>query len=157
MDRQTADADKRIEGIFELHRYIVSMFFKDFEDTFEPSDGLNFTHIKAAMTLYFHGKMTMSELSRRLVLEKGSFTPVAAKLIKTGYIKKEQTPADKRAYNLVLTASGKELTARLKNAHWRFMTAALGQLPPDEQDDYFELIRKLNRYNARIKEANINR
>ncbi len=144
-------AEERIESLFDLHRYIISVFFKDFEEVFKLPEGLNFTHMKAMLTLRFHGKMTMSDLSRMLVIAKGSFTPVAARLITGGYIEKEQSAGDKRVYNLVLTEAGMELTTRFKNEHWAYMTEILDRLPPDEQGDYFAHVTKLNAYHKMIE------
>ena len=144
-------AEERIESLFDLHRYIMSVFFKDFEEVFKLPEGLNFTHMKAMLTLRFHGKMTMSDLSRMLVIAKGSFTPVASRLITSGYIQKEQSAGDKRVYNLVLTEEGMELTTRFKNEHWAYMTEILDRLPPDEQEDYFAHVNKLNAYHKVIE------
>ena len=149
--KSSGTAEKRIEGIFELHRSIISIFFKDFEEIFKLPEGLNFTHMRAALSLRFHGRMTMSELSRMLVIEKGSFTPVAALLIKKGYIRKEQSAQDKRVYHLVLTDEGIKLTTLFRNEHWKFMSEVLSQLPDDEQNDYFELVGRLNAYHHKIR------
>ena len=150
MNRNTI-AEERIESIFDLHRYIISIFIKDFEEIFEIPEGLNFTHLKAMLILRFHGNLTMSDLSRMLVIAKGSFTPVAAKLIERGYIRKEQVAEDKRVYNLVLTDTGTELTSRFKDEHWAFMTELLDHLPPEQRSDYFEHINRLNEYHRKIE------
>ncbi len=143
--------EQRVEDIFELHRFIVSIFIKGFEDNFSLPEELNFTHVRAALILRFHGSMAMSELSRRLVLEKGSFTPVASMLIKKGYMKKEQSAEDKRVFNLALTQAGLDLTSRFKTEHWKFMSDVLGKLNPQEQQDYFAIVCKLNDYHRMIK------
>lgn len=149
MDRRVG-AEERIESIFELHRHIISIFFKDFEDTFELPEGLNFTHMKAAMMLSFHGPQTMSELSKMLLLEKGSFTPVAARIIKKGIVRKERSNEDKRVYKLALTESGKVLTRHFKDSHWNYIQATLEQLEPDEREGYFNSVSMLNSYNEKI-------
>lgn len=140
-----------VDSILELHRSIISIFFKNFENTFELPEGLNFTQVKAAMILHCHGSMTMSELSRMLVIEKGSFTTVAAKMIKKEIIKKEQSPEDKRVYNIVLTQKGIKLTSRLKDEHLKYMSESLSQLQEHEQADYYKLVKGLNEYNEKIK------
>ncbi len=148
----TKIAEERIESIFDLHRHIISMFFKGFEEVFELPEGLNFTHVKAMLTLRFHGNMTMSDLSRMLVIAKGSFTPVAAKLIEKGYIRKEQSEEDKRVFHLVLSEKGEEFTAGFRNEHWQYLTELFDHLSPDQQSDYFEHISRLNAYHTMIQE-----
>ena len=110
-------SEDRIEGLFELHRAIISIFFKGFEDTWQLPDELNYTHMKAVMILGFHGHLTMSELSGMLAIEKGSFTPVARKLIGKGLIEKKRSAEDLRVYHLVLTEEGRELMIKFMNMH----------------------------------------
>ena len=147
------NAQALIESIFELHRFIISIFFKNFEETYTLPDGLNFTHMKAAIILRFHGKMTMSELSSMLTIEKGSFTPVAGRLIEKGIVMKERSKEDKRVYKLVLTAYGQELTDQFKDEHWSYMSKILDQLSSEERADYFEKIQALNEYNKKITDG----
>ena len=74
-----------IENIFKLHRSTITIFFKGFEDVYDLPEGLNFTHMKAAIILRFEGSMTMSELSSKLVLEKGSFHSCCGKANRKRY------------------------------------------------------------------------
>ncbi|MDC7226730.1 MAG: MarR family transcriptional regulator [Spirochaetales bacterium] len=147
------DADEHIENLFELHWSIISIFFKGFDESFKLPEGLNFTHMKTAMTIFFHGPMTMSEISKRLALEKGSFTPVASRLISGGYVRKERSREDKRVYKLALTESGEELTERLRTAHNQYIQSMLDRLNADEQKEYFEDIVRLNVLNEKIKKG----
>ena len=155
MSEQKRKEQELIESIFELHRSIISIFFKSFEDIYILQDGLNFTHMKAAMILRFEGKMPMSDLSAKLVLEKGSFTPVAARLIERGLVKKERSVEDKRVYMLGLTAEGEKLTGRFKDEHWKYMTNVLNKLTAEERADYLEQLSNLNKYNKLITESGI--
>ncbi len=148
---EKSSEETKVESIFELHRSIISIFFKDFENIFELPKGLNFTHMKAAMILRFQGPMTMSKLSSRLVLEKGSFTPVAAKMTEKGLIEKQRSAEDKRVYHLVLTDYGRKLTAEFKDKHWAFILSAFDRISPEEQNEYFTMISGLNRLNRKIK------
>ena len=149
--KNTNTAEHRIDDIFELHRFIISIFIKDFEEVFTLPEGLNFTHVRAVLILRFHGVMAMSELSGRLALEKGSFTPVATALITRGYVRKEQSAEDRRVYNLALTGEGTSLADRFKKEHGTFISGVLDRLEPEERKEYFDLVFRLNEYNRKIK------
>ncbi|MBI9109338.1 MAG: MarR family transcriptional regulator [Spirochaetales bacterium] len=151
MDKSNADKKDKIESIFYLHRSIISLYFKDFEDVYTLPEGLNFTHMRAAMIIRFQGHITMSELSKELVLEKGSFTPVAATLIKKGIVKKEQSLVDRRVYNLVLTEKGERLTLDFRNDHWDFIESGFECLDIDEQNEYYKFVNGLNYYNKKME------
>lgn len=143
-------ADEHIESLLDLHWSIISIFFKGFDEEVALPEGLNPTHFKAAMMLKFHEPMTMTELSRRLTLEKGSFTPVAARLIDKGLVEKVQSEEDRRVYNLVLSAEGRKLTDWLRKAHWRYIQSMLERLSPEEQEEYFDKMSRLNVLNNKI-------
>jgi DNA-binding MarR family transcriptional regulator len=93
----------------------------------------------------------MSEVSRRLNLEKGSFTPVAAKLIKLGYIQKNQDESDKRVYNLELTDLGLEVAEDFKEKHLTYINQLVTQFSEDERQEYFEAIDKVYQMTKRLE------
>ena len=55
----------------------------------------------------------MTEYSKMLTLEKGSFTTIANNLEKKGLIKRTRIDGDKRKNALFLTDEGKEITSEL--------------------------------------------
>ncbi|MBI9107887.1 MAG: MarR family transcriptional regulator [Spirochaetales bacterium] len=145
--------DSALESVFDLKRLMDKIYFKDYEKTYKLPEGLNFTHVKAVMILRFQGHCTMSQLSSLILLEKGSFTPVAARLMEQGVIRKEHSPEDKRVQNLVLTDIGKELADRISKTHIAYTQAVIARLDPDEQMEYLHLIGKLNKMNKKLLEA----
>ncbi|OQY33249.1 MAG: hypothetical protein B6241_08235 [Spirochaetaceae bacterium 4572_59] len=95
--------NQNISRIFELRRNMDHVFFKRFEGEFPLPAGMNFTHMKALLLAGLYQPINMTILSRYMQLEKGSFTPVASKLIRLGYMEKIRDEHDKRAFNLELT------------------------------------------------------
>ena len=84
-------------------------------------------------------------------MKKAPFTPVAARLIEKGIVKKERSKDDKRVYKLVLTGFGEKFTDNFKNEHWKFMTEVFNKLSAEEQSDYFQHLSALNQYNEKIR------
>jgi len=77
--------------IYELSHTYRDAFIKEFEDNYEVPDNLNKTHLRTLMYINFEEKPKMSLISGKMGLEKGSFTPVAQKLMELGYITKNKT------------------------------------------------------------------
>lgn len=131
-----------IKGVIELRAKLEHLFFKDFIREYEKPDGINTTHVMAMMILAHRTQLPMNELSYKLNLEKGSFTTVAARLCKEGYVKKERNLEDKRVYELSLTESGIDFTEQFKKEHHAYIDAKLKDL--ENQDDFFRLISQIN-------------
>lgn len=126
--------DSSIKNIFELRFQIRKAFFADFESGYDFPNEIKLSHIKALMFIRMEGCSQMSCISEMSNLEKGSFTTVANRLIKLGYIEKAQDEFDKRAFNLKLTAKGYALTEEIATAHCAYISAKLDQLKPEEQE-----------------------
>lgn len=144
-------ADDKIESIFELRRTLEISFFKSFEESYDFPPGLNFTHMKTIIHLHIHGKLSMSEICSLMVLEKGSFTPVAAKLVEHELVVKKRCCQDRRIFYLDLSHKGQDLAACFFKAHVEYMRSILEKLPLEDQDEYFELIKRLNKLNKKIE------
>lgn len=129
------------------------LFFKSFAVGFPLPEGLNFTHIRAVMMLYFQGPCTMSRLSTLLILEKGSFTPIARKLINSDIIEKFRSEKDRRKYLLKLTEKGDSLAQEVGGAHINYINETLCRLPEEDIPEYFKLIRSLNEFNRKMTDT----
>jgi len=139
-----------LKKIFKLSWSTEEIFFKSFEHATKLPDGLNFTHVKAIMNLNHGGPQCMSSISKKLVMEKGSFTTVAQKIISKGYVEKIQDEGDKRRFRLNLTDKGNELAERIKIEHLAHINAIIKTFSDEEKDEYFALMEKLSGYNTRL-------
>ncbi len=138
------EMDETLKTVFELRHTLEHVIFKDFNAIYDFKDGMNHTHMISLMTLLISGPLTMTSLSKKLNIEKGSFTPVANKLIKLGYIKKERNDNDKRVYQLSLTPKGNELAKEYGNSHIKYMNDLLSKLNDDKKEQFFDSVRLLN-------------
>ena len=132
--------EKTLYDIFTLHYIINKVYFKNFENQY-PLEDLNFTHVRTMVTLSFEQPCTMSTVSEKMGLEKGSFSPVAHHLINKGYVRKRQDTADKRAYYLELTQKGKEFTEKVTKDHLIFIEKEIEKFPKLEKDIYRSAIK----------------
>jgi MarR family 2-MHQ and catechol resistance regulon transcriptional repressor len=124
--------EKSLNNIFELHATMDHKIFKDFIKAYPMPDKLNHRHMRAIINLYFVEKASMTEISQRLSIEKGSFTPVADKLIKLGYIINERSQKDRRVYEMSLTPKGKELAKDFVETHNDYITDLFSKLSQEE-------------------------
>lgn len=131
--------DKDFFRILELNYIIEDVFFKGFQELDLPYK-FSSSQIKTLINLDTDEDMTMSEVSKRLNIEKGSFTPVANKLIDIGCIEKKKSLEDKRISYLVLTDKGKEYVKILWDKVSSKIYDKLRILSEEEQDAYFASI-----------------
>ncbi len=141
------------KNILELRWIIENAYFRAFEESIDYPTNLNHTHVKTMIFLKFEGEKSMSAVSNKLNLEKGSFTPVANHLIKLGYIEKIPDPRDKRVYNLRLLESGDKITTEVIEKHNIFADRMLEHLTEDEKKRYFEAIELINELTIRMQQA----
>lgn len=144
--------DQTLMSVFKLKNSLEHIFFKDFIHIYNAPAGFNDTHIKTLMTLKFTGPRPMSDISRQLLLEKGSFTPVANKLIKLGYVVKERSEEDKRVYLLSLTEAGLAFADDFSESHYIYINKLLDSLGGEQKNELIHHMDQTLRILAQIKE-----
>lgn len=74
-------------------------------------DKLNLTYTQYIVMMYFWEKKNsnVKELSRALLLDPSTLTPLLVKLESKGYIKREKSDVDGRNLNISITKKGMEL------------------------------------------------
>ena len=137
--------------IFRLKRDISEIYFKAFFHIYDFKEGMNPTLMQTLIYLEYLGSSSMTRISNILQLEKGSFTPVARRLVDMGYVVKSRNQKDKRIFELTLTVSGESLVRECKDKHWEYIHNSLSVLSGKEQKEYFTLIEKLNRINGKLR------
>jgi len=118
-------------------------------------EGLNRTHIRTLVFIDFNEGAAMTDISRRLQLEKGSFTPVAKKLLSMGYISAEKAAEDKRKVYLTLTEKGKALAAEVEDRFTLDLRKSLSVLSAKERRDFFNHISELYRLLLKINRMDL--
>ncbi|WP_432662908.1 MarR family transcriptional regulator [Wukongibacter baidiensis] len=133
--------DIDISSIFELDYIIEKTFFSKLKDNFDFPEGIKDTHIKALIIIKHAEKVTMSQVSQRLNLVKGAFTPVANRLIKFGFVEKIKNEKDKRVSHLILTQKGDEFISELLEILSNSIVKKIKKLSDEERDAYFAAIK----------------
>ena len=125
--------NNKLNLIFELSHVYRDVFVRDFLADYPTPDSLNRTHLRTMLFIMFANNPKMSEISGNMGLEKGSFTPVAQKLLALGYISKSKTDKDRRKSILNLTEKGTKLTEVYYAAHAKYMNEKLDLLGSDRE------------------------
>jgi DNA-binding MarR family transcriptional regulator len=86
--------------------------------------------------------ITMSELSRRLMVSNGNVTGLANTLVREKLVKRT-TGADRRTQHLELTPAGKRSLDTMAAEHRRWIEQMFSALTPRQTEQIHELIGKL--------------
>ncbi|HTT11869.1 MAG TPA: MarR family transcriptional regulator [Burkholderiaceae bacterium] len=97
--------------------------------------------------------LTMSELSRRLMVTGGNVTGITDMLEAEGLVARVDHPTDRRAYTVKLTAAGRRVFARMAAAHERWIVALLAGLDTGEQEQVYRLLARLKRHLQEFAQA----
>lgn len=133
--------DDELHSILGMVGITNEVFFRSFQKLYPLPKGLNKTHMKTLMFIRFEGNCPMNLLSKKVDLEKGSFTPVAEKLIKMGYIEKVHSDVDRRKSLLQLTPLGDEFATDFETKHSEHIKSILSKLDDNEKEMYLSAIR----------------
>jgi DNA-binding MarR family transcriptional regulator len=90
--------------------------------------------------------LTMSELSRRLMVTGGNVTGITDMLEAEGLVARVDHPTDRRAYTVKLTPAGRRLFARMAAAHESWIVGLLGGLETGEQEQVYRLLARLKQH-----------
>ncbi len=89
------------------------------------------------------GGLNMSELSQRLMVTGGNVTGITDQLEREGLVVREVDPADRRAYAVKLTATGRKLFAKLAAFHERWVVELFASLDLGDKQHAYEFLAKL--------------
>jgi DNA-binding MarR family transcriptional regulator len=94
--------------------------------------------------------LTMSELSRRLMVTNGNLTSLVEHLAQERLVRRVTSPSDKRMSIISLTPAGKRTLDAMTPAHRDWISSMFAGLAPDERDALYSLLGKLR---ASIRES----
>lgn len=130
--------DSELRLIFHHVPFFSLTFFHEDLAIFKEHEGLRNPHISAIMFLKINGPSPMSRVARFLGLEKGSFTPIANRLLDWGYVSREADEQDKRKTLLVLTESGLEFARRARAERSQLFASQISRLSPTQRKQFFK-------------------
>lgn len=138
------DSLGRVVGCLHRHARIY------FEKELAPF-GLGSGAFPVLMHLLHKDGMTQQELTEKLHVDKATITRVITKLVKSGYVRRERDPDDKRAYRLFVTQKARETSSEIRKV-LRAWTAILAEgLTDEEQDTALKLLRHMRDNAVRYK------
>lgn len=111
------------------------------------------------IALMFGGSKTKTELIRQAVQEKTSGMEVIKRLLKQGFIRQEEDPADRRSKRLHITPEGQRVLFALFDNMNRVSQIVAGNLTAAEREQLLQLLHKLHLFHKPIfleqKEASL--
>lgn len=98
-----------------------------------------------------HGKMTLGELSQRMMVSNGNVTGLVDRLVSEGLITRRASPRDRRVQIVSLTAAGRRVFRNMAKANGDWVSEIFADLDADDID---ELMRLLGKAKASAAKAN---
>ena len=108
--------------------------------------GLNKTQEKALVHIYIHEPISMTAVSRRFGMEKGSFTQVADSLENMGLIRRVRGTGDRRVIFLETTGEGKKQAVFVRKRIDEYLKKRMDILSREEQADMYDCLGRILRY-----------
>jgi DNA-binding MarR family transcriptional regulator len=123
-----------------IEGYVRGALREHFDTTLPRFDVL--AQLDAAAHESVHG-LTMSELSRRLMVTNGNLTGLVDRLAKERLVSRAVAPTDRRTQMVRLTAAGKRALDAMTPAHMTWIHNMFAGLTPEEQTHLYSLLGKL--------------
>lgn len=151
--------DQRIMSkIIKLRGAIEHIVFKSYLKEFPLPDKMNQSHLMTMMILCHHKDLSMSELSQFIGMEKGSFTPVADRLIKLGYVISVRSEKDRRRYNLNLTEKGQTFAQTFRDEHAMYIEDQINILDHDAEKEFIHALDTiLEKFDVLMKHSKLDK
>jgi len=89
--------------------------------------------------------MTMTELSRYLMVSNGNVTGIIDRLADDGLVTRSRQPADRRSHVVELTEVGKAAFADMAGAHERWVDELLAPVDMDDAIDAIDILKRFER------------
>jgi DNA-binding MarR family transcriptional regulator len=107
----------------------------------------DFSELSMRQVLYMEtiarlGHPSFSELAEALGITRPSVTALVGRLIRNGYLQKEQDGEDRRSFHIVLTPKGQAFTQVHQKTHQQIVTALISKLEPAEIEQFTALLNK---------------
>jgi len=106
-------------------------------------EDLNMTHVRTLVFLRIHGASPLSAVARWLNLEKGSFTPVARRLVAAGLAETVPDGVDRRRTLLALTEAGLAFDDRLRTRMAEGFARQVDRLSAADRKRFFDALARI--------------
>lgn len=89
--------------------------------------------------------MTMTELSRYLMVSNGNVTGIIDRLVDDGLVSRSQRDEDRRTSVVVLTAAGEAAFAEMADVHEAWVDELLAPVSTDDAIDAIDILKRFER------------
>lgn len=96
----------------------------------------------------FHDGLTMSELSRALLVSNGNATVIVDRLEREGLVRRTPMESDRRTVQVKLTPEGKQMFDSMATDHEREVSRLLGNLDAQDLEQLRAILLKANAQDA---------
>ncbi len=103
--------------------------------------GLTYTQYLVFLVLWEKDGIPVGEITKRLMLDVGTISPLLKKLEQAGYIRRTRSSADDRVVVITLTEAGKALQEKAKDIPAQ--VAGCIALPPEKAQALYALLYEL--------------
>jgi DNA-binding MarR family transcriptional regulator len=107
---------------------------------FAKSTGLSMPQFSLMMQMYHRGACGMSGISERFEITPAAASQMVDKLVQSGFMVREEDPADRRAKTLNLTAKGRQLIEQGIEERYRWVADLAGKITPEERERISEAL-----------------
>jgi DNA-binding MarR family transcriptional regulator len=112
-------------------------------DAAAEEHGLGVGHHLVLKMLAAVGPRSQQVLSEELRIDRSVMVGIADELEKTGYVRRERDPEDRRAYAVTITASGRRALTKAEKTVPEYLERTFAALSPTERDQLTTLLGKL--------------
>jgi MarR family 2-MHQ and catechol resistance regulon transcriptional repressor len=130
-------------GSFVKLRRAVNVLAARLNPPLAKEHGLTETQFGVLEALYHLGPMPQARLCEKLLVSGSNLTTVIDNLEKSGLVRRDPNPEDRRAYLIRLSDKGRGMIARAFPEHAARIRGLLGALTQPEQRELSRLCRKL--------------
>ncbi len=121
-----------------IHRIALPRNIFDTESVITP------LQLEASLYLRMHPKSTVSALGGYLQLSSSAIAQLTDRLAKSGFIKRENNPRDRRSVILSLTPRGEQVFSRLHKARIEKMEELIALLPEKDVKELGRIFKNLH-------------
>lgn len=127
-------------GIRNVHDLSMRRFNKKTADV-----GVTSTQFGILRTMPLDGKLTMTELIRRVGCAPSNMTSIIQRMVRDDLVRTTKNPTDQRETWVFLTPKGIEYRDSLEPMYYSFLQECFGSLSEEEQQSLNRLLNQLEK------------
>lgn len=117
--------------------------------------GITYPQYLVMLVLWEQDKQPVMDISKRLMLDSNTVTPLLQRMEKAGLVKRERGKVDTRQRIVSLTQKGRDMYEQAKNIPENMRNAAV--FPAGDEDEIMQMVPALDKLIDALKKLNINK